>query len=97
MTAGVDLTGGGSSGNVTLNVDTSKVVTGITAGTDLIGGGTGGVQTLNLDVTKVPELGSNNIFTGTEQFSAIGAGTAANTNGPTRLWLWEVTTVSGPG
>ena len=87
VTAGVDLIGGGGSGNVTLNVDASKVVTGITAGTDLIGGGTGGVQTLNLDTSKVPELGANNIFTGTEQFSAIGAGTVANTNGYTPLAL----------
>ena len=87
VTAGLDLLGGGSNGNVTLNIDTSKVVTGITPGTDLIGGGTGGVQTLGLDTSKVPELGANNIFTGTEQFSAIGAGTNANTNGYTPLAL----------
>src|SRR5580704_17412171 len=56
VTAGTDLTGGGSSGNVTLNVDTTKVVSGVTAGTDLTGGGTGGNLTLNLDTTKVPQL-----------------------------------------
>src|SRR4029077_3310905 len=62
VTAGSGLTGGGSSGNVTLNVDTTKVVTGIIAGTDLTGGGTGGVQTLNLDTTKVPTLNAANTF-----------------------------------
>jgi hypothetical protein len=66
VAAGTDLTGGGSSGNVTLNVDTTKVVTGVVAGTDLTGGGTGGVQTLNLDTTKVPLLAANNIFTGNQ-------------------------------
>ena len=55
VTAGTDLTGGGSTGNVTLNVDTTKVVTGVIAGTDLTGGGTGGVQTLSLNTTKVPQ------------------------------------------
>ncbi len=63
VTAGTDLTGGGASGNVTLNVDTTRVVTGITAGTDLTGGGTGGVQTLNLDTTRVPQLNTTNTFT----------------------------------
>ncbi|MGH9554104.1 MAG: hypothetical protein ACRD3W_32300, partial [Terriglobales bacterium] len=77
VTAGTDLTGGGASGNVTLNLDTTKVVTGIAAGTDLTGGGIGGVQTLNLDTTKVPQLGSNNTFTGTQQFAGnAGVGTA---------------------
>jgi hypothetical protein len=66
VTAGTDLTGGGSSGNVTLNVDTTKVVTGITAGTDLFGGGSGGVQTLSLDTTKVPQLVAANTFTGNQ-------------------------------
>jgi hypothetical protein len=62
ITAGTDLSGGGTSGNVTLNVDTSKVVTGVNAGTDLLGGGTGGVLTLNLDTTKVPQLATANTF-----------------------------------
>ncbi|MGA7860878.1 MAG: tail fiber domain-containing protein, partial [Thermoplasmata archaeon] len=66
VTAGTDLTGGGSSGNVTLNVDTTKVVTGVTAGTDLTGGGTGGVLTLNIDITKVPQLNYANTFTGNQ-------------------------------
>jgi len=62
VTAGTDLTGGGTSGNVTLSVDTTKVVTGVSAGTDLTGGGTGGVLTLNLDTTKVPQLATTNTF-----------------------------------
>ena len=66
VTAGTDLVGGGSSGNVTLNVDTTKVVTAVLAGTDLTGGGTGGVQTLNLDTTKVPQLNAANTFTGNQ-------------------------------
>jgi len=66
VTAGTDLTGGGTSGNVTLNVDTTKVVTGIVPGTDLTGGGTGGVLTLNLDTTKVPQLAAANTFTGNQ-------------------------------
>jgi hypothetical protein len=66
VTAGTDLTGGGNSGNVTLNVDTTKVVTGVTAGTDLTGGGAGGNLTLNLDTTKVPQLKTANTFTGNQ-------------------------------
>jgi hypothetical protein len=69
VTAGTDLTGGGASGNVTLNVDTAKVVTGVTAGTDLTGGGTGGTPTLNLDTTKVPQLSANNSFVGNQSIS----------------------------
>jgi hypothetical protein len=48
VTAGTDLTGGGTNGNVTLNVDTTKVVTGVTAGGGLTGGGNGGNVTLGL-------------------------------------------------
>ena len=66
VTAGTDLTGGGNSGKVTLNVDTTKVVTGVTAGTDLTGGGSGGNLTLNLDTTKVPQLRTANTFTGNQ-------------------------------
>jgi hypothetical protein len=69
VTAGTDLTGGGTSGNVTLNVDTTKVVTGILPGTDLTGGGTGGVLTLNLDTSKVPQLAAANMFTGNQTVS----------------------------
>jgi hypothetical protein len=85
---GTALTGGGAvslGSSTTLNVDTTKVVTGVIAGTDLTGGGTGGVQTLNLDTTKVPLLGSANNFTGnqgvTGNVSATGivSGTVVNT------------------
>jgi hypothetical protein len=69
VAAGTDLTGGGNSGNVTLNVDTTKVVTGVTAGTDLTGGGTGGTPTLNLDTTKVPQLSASNSFVGNQSIS----------------------------
>jgi hypothetical protein len=74
VTAGTALTGGGGSGNVTLNVDTTKVVTGVLAGMDLTGGGMGGVQTLNLDTTKVPLLVANNNFAGNQMVTGnLGA------------------------
>jgi hypothetical protein len=82
VTAGSDLTGGGTSGNVTLNVDTTKILTGVVAGIDLAGGGTGGVQTLNLDTTKVPQLAAANTFTGNQtvngNLSATGAVTGSS-------------------
>jgi hypothetical protein len=82
VTAGTDLTGGGTSGNVTLNVDTTKVVTGVTAGADLTGGGTGGALTLNLDTTKVPLLSAGNTFTGNQtvngNLSATGVVTGSS-------------------
>ena len=82
VTPGTDLTGGGTSGNVTLNVDTTKVMTGVVAGTDLTGGGSGGVQTLNLDTTKVPQLAAANTFTGNQtvngNLSATGVVTGSS-------------------
>ncbi len=82
VTAGTDLLGGGTTGIVTLSVDTSKVVTGVTAGTDLTGGGAGGVPTLNLDTTKVPQLATANTFTGNQtvngNLSATGAVTGSS-------------------
>ena len=69
VTPGTALVGGGSSGSVTLSVDTTKVVTGITAGTGLTGGGTGGVPTVNLDTSKVPLLSSANTFTNSQTVS----------------------------
>jgi hypothetical protein len=81
VTAGTDLTGGGNSGNVTLNVDTTKVVTGVTAGTDLTGGGTGGTPILNLDTTKVPQLSGNNSFTGNQSVSGSLTATSFSGNG----------------
>jgi len=66
--AGNGLLGGGSGGpigsGVTLSVDTSKVMTGVSAGPGLVGGGTGGAQTLSLDTTMVPLLAASNTFTG---------------------------------
>ena len=85
VNAGAGLTGGGSSGVVTLSLDSTKVVSGVTAGTDLTGGGTGGVVTLNLDTTKVPQLKSNNAFTGTQQFANTGVGTVPSNNTYTPL------------
>jgi hypothetical protein len=71
-----------------LNLDTTKVTTGVTAGTDLTGGGTGGVVTLNVDTTKVPQLKSNNSFTGTEQFTGnIGVGAGPSGTGYTPLTI----------
>ncbi len=65
VTAGTGLTGGGTAGIVTLNVDATKVVTGLIAGTGLTGGGVGGNLALNVDPTMVPLLYSqNNNFTG---------------------------------
>ncbi len=61
-------------------------ITGVTPGTGLTGGGTVGAVTLNLDTTKVPELTSNNAFSGTEQFKgAVGVGTTPMANGYTPL------------
>jgi hypothetical protein len=61
-------------------------ITGVTAGTDLTGGGTSGNVTLNLDTTKVPQLTSNNVFTGSQTFSGnAGIGAAASTNTYTPL------------
>jgi hypothetical protein len=65
VTAGTDLLGGGTSGNVTLSLNTSKLVTGVTAGLGLTGGGTAGAVTLAVDTTKVPTLTDNPTFTGT--------------------------------
>jgi hypothetical protein len=63
-------------------------ITGVTAGTALTGGGTSGAVTLNLDTTKVPELTTNNTFSGTEQFKgAVGIGTTPQANGYTPLTI----------
>ncbi len=61
-------------------------ITGVTSGTGLTGGGTTGTVTLNLDTTKVPELITNNTFSGTEQFKGnVGVGTPPSGNGYTPL------------
>ncbi len=82
VTAGTGLTGGGNSGNVTLNVDPTKVVTGLIAGTGLTGGGTGGNVTLNIDTTLVPELTALfNEFTGNMIVDGIITGSNVTTSG----------------
>jgi trimeric autotransporter adhesin len=92
VTAGTALTGGGTTGAVTLNVDTTKVVTAITAGAGLTGGGTGGARTLSLDPTKVPVLQSNNTFTGTEKFNGnVGVGATPSATGYTPLTVGGTT------
>jgi hypothetical protein len=84
VTAGMDLTGGGTSGNVTLNLDTTKILTGVTAGTGLLGGGTSGNITLGLNPSIVPLLASNNSFTGNQavagDLSVSGAASAGTVN-----------------
>ena len=86
ISAGNGLTGGGTTGNVTLSIDTTKVVTAVTAGNGLTGGGTGGALILNIDPTKVPMLGLANTFTanqtvnGSVTASAV-TGTVAVTGG----------------
>ncbi len=51
---------------VCVNLKGGGTITGVTAGTDLTGGGNSGNVTLNLDTTKVPQLASNNTFTGAQ-------------------------------
>jgi hypothetical protein len=81
-------------------------ITGVTAGTDLLGGGTSGSITLNLDTTKVPQLSSNNTFTGAQKISGnAGIGAAPSTNGYTPLTVggatnfgtWFAISNSSPG
>src|SRR3984957_9860705 len=87
VAAGTALTGGGTTGNVTLNVDTTKVVTGIVAGTDLTGGGTGGNVTLNLNTSatdaRYAQLSAPNVFTGAQTIDnglTVSAGLATVLN-----------------
>ena len=95
VTAGAGLSGGGTSGNVSLSVPSAGItnpmlqnsaVT-VSPGTDLTGGGTislGGSTTLNVDTTKVPQLSAANNFTNdqsvTGNITATGTVTAVNVN-----------------
>jgi hypothetical protein len=54
----------------------SGTISGVTAGTDLTGGGTSGSVTLNVDTTKIPQLSSNNTFTGSQAITT-SAGVSA--------------------
>jgi len=68
-------------------------ITGVTPGSGLTGGGTTGTVTVNLDTTKVPELTTNNTFSGTEQFkAAVGIGTTPMANGYTPLSIGTAST-----
>jgi hypothetical protein len=65
VTAGTGLTGGGTAGNVTLNLDTTKVVTSITVGAGVTGSATAGAVTLAVDPNTVPLFtAANNAFSG---------------------------------
>jgi len=45
-------------------------ITGVTAGTGLTGGGSSGGVTLSVDTAKIPQLATNNTFTGNQTVSA---------------------------
>jgi hypothetical protein len=79
---------------VTLNVDTTKVVTGVIAGTDLTGGGTGGNVTLNLNTSatdsRYAQLGSPNTFQ-----AAQTIGNALTVSAPLATVLNVTSTITG--
>ena len=81
VTAGSGLTGGGTTGTISLSVPSQGITNAmlatpsltVAAGTDLTGGGPvtlGGTTTLNLDTTKVPQLNAANVFHGDQ--SVVG-------------------------
>jgi hypothetical protein len=72
VTAGTGLNGGGSSGGITLSVDTTKVLTAISAGSGLTGGGTGGTQTLTCKAGSASQLGCVQVDGSTITASAGG-------------------------
>jgi hypothetical protein len=77
---------------------TTGTITGVTAGTDLTGGGTSGTVTLNLDTTKVPQLATNNSFTGTQTVSlSSNNAIVASTAGPGNVGLWGIASATSGG
>jgi len=73
-------------------------ITGVTAGTDLTGGGTSGTVTLNLDTTKVPQLATNNTFTGIQTVSlSSNNAIVASTAGPGNVGLWGIASATSGG
>jgi len=73
-------------------------ITGVTAGTDLTGGGTSGTVTLNLDTTKVPQLATNNNFTGSQTVTlSSNNAIVASTAGSGKVGLWGVATATSGG
>jgi len=90
VASGAGLTGGPITTTGTLSIASAGVTNAmlahdsvtVTAGTDLTGGGAvalGGTTTLNLNTTKVPQLASNNTFTGFNDFAGpVGIGTTTS-------------------
>ena len=76
VTAGTDLTGGGTSGTVTLNLDRSTIITKVAPGVALTGGGTTGTVTLNVDTTQIPTLTDHPVFSSSVAPAITGNGTS---------------------
>jgi hypothetical protein len=81
VTAGSGLTGGGTTGTISLSVPSHGISNSmlaapsltVKAGTALTGGGSvalGGTTTLNVDTTKVPLLNAPNVFTANQTVNA---------------------------
>jgi hypothetical protein len=90
VTAGTGLTGGGTSGDVTLDVNYDAVgsalprVTNVVAGTALTGGGTASTVTLDVDQSALSLTGNQVVF-GATAVSAAFTATAAQEN--STIWV----------
>jgi hypothetical protein len=84
----------GAGATTQTNAPPPGTITGVLAGTDLTGGGTSGTVTLNLDTTKVPQLTSNNTFTGKQ---TINNSTTITGTDPTGVLHVTNTVTSGFG